>query len=138
MRLRILLTRLRRDDRGEAILAAVIAWTIIIPLLAAVFQAALWFAARNTALTAAQQGVSVARDRGSSLGAGEAAACSFASMTGHGFLLGPSCAGSGGNTVSITVSGRAPSFIPFFNASVTETVTGPAERWTTAQIGGAP
>ncbi len=132
MRLRNQLARLYRDDSGEAVLAAVIAWTIIMPLLAAVFQAALWYAGRNTALTAAQQGVAVARDRGSSADRGIAAACGFASTAGRGFLLGASCSGSGGTTISITATGHARSFIPFFDAAVTETVTGPAERWTVA------
>lgn len=137
MRLRSLLAQLQRDDSGEAVLPAVIAWTIIMPLLAAVFQAALWYAARNTALTAAQHGVAVARDRGSSTGQGITAACGFASTTGRGFLLGASCGGSGGTTITITVTGHARSFIPFFNAAVTETVTGPAERWTVTTPAGA-
>jgi hypothetical protein len=129
---------LLRDDAGESVLAAVIAWTIVIPLICAVFQAALWFTARNTALTAARQGVAVARDYGSTLGQGIAAACDLARTTGHGLLIGADCSGSGADTVSITVTGHAPSFIPFFHAAVTETVTGPAERWTVYQPGALP
>lgn len=135
--MRALLARLRRDESGESVIAAAIAFTVIITLLSAVFQAALWFAARNAAMTAAKQGVAVARDRGSTLAAGQAAACALAGTAGHGMLKGPSCTGSGGTTITITVTGRAVSFLPFFNPGVTETATGPTERWTVDTGGGS-
>lgn len=59
-----------RGERGSvSVLAAAIAFPAVIALLAAFFQAALWFTARNTALSAAQQGVDAARGtRGSLMG----------------------------------------------------------------------
>jgi Flp pilus assembly protein TadG len=126
--------RLRRDDRGSSVIAAAIAFTIILPLLAACFQAALWFAARDAALSAAQQGVQAARAENATLGAGLAAACAYARTAAAGILRGASCTGSTGNTVTVTVTGHAPSLVPLFPAAVTEQAQGPRERFTTRTL----
>lgn len=128
--------RLRRDDRGSSVIAAAIAFTIILPLLAACFQAALWFAARDAALSAAQQGVQAARAENAPLGAGLAAACAYARTAAAGILRGASCTGSAGNTITITVTvtGHAPSLVPLFPAAVTEQAQGPRERFTTRTL----
>ena len=111
--------------------AAAIAFTIILPLLAACFQAALWFAARDAALSAAQQGVQAARAQHANLATGLATACSYARTAAAGILRGASCTGSTGNTVTITVTGHAPSLLPLFGTGVTEQAQGPQERFTT-------
>ena len=115
-------------------IAAAIAFTIILPLLAACFQAALWFAARDAALSAAQQGVQAARAENAPLGAGLAAACAYARTAAAGILRGASCTGSAGNTITVTVTGHAPSLVPLFPAAVTEQAQGPRERFTTRTL----
>jgi len=112
------------------VIAAVIAFTVILPLLAAVFQAALWFAARDAALSAARQGAETAA-QGGTLDGGLAAACQYARTAAAGILRGPACTGTAGNTVTITVTGAAPVIVPLFPAQVTEQAQEPAERFTT-------
>lgn len=111
--------------------AAAIAFTVILPLLAACFQAALWFAARDAALSAAQQGVQAARAQNATLGAGLAAACDWAGAAAAGLLRGTSCTGSSGNTVTVTVTGHSLSLLPLFGTGVTEQAQGARERFTT-------
>ena len=111
--------------------AAAIAFTVILPLLAACFQAALWFAARDAALSAAQQGIQAARAQNATLATGTAAACAYAKTAAAGFLRGTSCTGSTGNTITITVTGTAPAIVPLFPAQVTEQAQAPRERFTT-------
>jgi hypothetical protein len=121
-----------RDERGSvSVIAAAIAFPAVIALLAAFFQAALWFAARSTALTAAQQGLDAARGTRGSLAQGEATACAFARTVGAGMLRGPTCTGSTGATVTITVCGNAPSLVALFPVRACEQAQGARERFTT-------
>jgi hypothetical protein len=121
-----------RGERGSvSVIAAVIAFPVVIALLAGFFQAALWFAARSAALAAAQQGMDAARGTAGTLAQGEAAACAFARTVGAGMLRGPSCTGSGGATVTITVCGDAPSLVALFPVRACEQAQGARERFTT-------
>jgi hypothetical protein len=125
-----------RGDRGSvSVIAAAIAFPAVIALLAGFFQAALWFAARSAAIAAAQQGVDAARGTGGSLARGEAAACAFARTVGAGMLRSPSCAGSTGATVTITVCGNAPSLVALFPVRACEQAQGARERFTTRVSG---
>jgi len=121
----------RPGERGSSVIAAAIAFTIILPLLAACFQAALWFAARDAALSAARQGAEIAAAQGGTLGGGVAAACQYARTVAAGILRGPACTGSTGNTVTVTVTGTAPAILPLFPATVTEQAQAARERFTT-------
>src|SRR6266536_2868711 len=94
--------RLRGDRGSLSVVAAAVAFPAVIALLAGFFQAALWFAARSTALAAAQQGADAARRTGATLAQGEAAAC-----------------------------GTAPSFIAWFPIRACEQAQGARERFTT-------
>jgi hypothetical protein len=125
------LARLRGERGSVSVIAAAIAFPAVIALLAGFFQAALWFAARSAALAAAQQGVDTTRAAGATLAQGEAAACTFAVTAGRGMLRGPSCTGSSGDTVTITVCGNAPSFIAVFPVRACEQAQGARERFTT-------
>jgi len=128
-----------RGERGSvSVIAAAIAFPAVIALLAAFFQAALWFTARNTALAAAQQGVDAARGTEGSLARGEAAACAFARTAGAGMLRGPTCTGSTGTTVTITVCGNAPSLIALIPVRACEQAQGARERFTTKVSGSGP
>lgn len=125
-----------QGERGSvSVIAAAIAFPAVIALLAGFFQGALWFAARSAALAAAQQGVDAARGTGETLAQGEAAACAFARTVGAGMLRGPSCTGSTGATVTITVCGNAPSLIALFPVRACEQAHGARERFTTKVSG---
>ena len=119
----------RRDDRGALSLTYVVILPVVFLFLASVIQASFWFLARDAALAAARQGADVARAAGSSMTAGHAAAMSFARQAGYGFLLQPraSVRPAGGATVSVTVSGHVPSFVPGLDVNVRETVLAPVE-----------
>jgi hypothetical protein len=121
-----------RSDRGSvSVIAAAIAFPAVLAVLAAFFQAALWFAARNAALSAAQQGTDAARGTSGTVAQGVAVACGFARNTGSGMLRSPACTGTGGDTVTITVCGNAVQLISLFSVHTCEQAQGARERFTT-------
>ena len=84
---------------------------------------------RDDFIAAARQGADAARAAGSSLTAGHAEAMSFAHQAGSGYLLGPSAWVRQVNaaTISVTVYGHVPSFVPGLTVHVHETVQVPVE-----------
>ena len=123
------LRRALRDDGGALTLSYVVILPVVFLFLMSVLQASFWFLARNAALAAARQGVEAARALGSSDANGHAAAVAFAHRVGSGYLLDPSAMVRtlGGATVSVTVSGHVPSFVPGLPLEVSETVQAPVE-----------
>jgi hypothetical protein len=126
-----LLTRLRREDRGALTLSYVAVLPFVFLVIMVAIQTSFWFLARDAALAAARQGADAARALNAPRAAGPAAALAFARQAGQGYLDDPvaSAAGSTSSTVSITVSGQVPSFVPGLVARVTETVQAPAEEF---------
>jgi Flp pilus assembly protein TadG len=124
-----LLTWLRREDRGALTLSYVAVLPFVFLVIMAAIQTSFWFLARDAALAAARQGADAARALNAPRAAGPAAALAFARQAGQGYLDNPvaSAAGSTSSTVSITVSGQVPSFVPGLVARVTETVQAPVE-----------
>ncbi len=123
--------RQRRDDRGALTLSYVAILPFVFLFMMVLIQASFWFLARNAALAAARQGADAARALHASRAAGPAAALAFASQAGQGYLEEPRVTtdGSTGATISITVTGRVPSFVPGLVVSVSETVQVPAEEF---------
>ena len=121
----------RHDDAGALTLSYVVVLPVFFLFLMSVIQASFWFLARDAALAAARQGADAARSAGASLGAGRATALRFARQAGSGYLLRPSAivVHSSPTTVSVTVSGRVPSFVPGFAVSISETVQAPVEEF---------
>jgi len=103
----------------------------VLVFLMVAIQASFWFLAREAALAAARQGADAARALGAPRASGSAAALAFARHSGSGYLLDPaaSVSGSGAGTVSVTVTGHAPSFVPGLVVGVTETVQVPVEEF---------
>ncbi|MEP7025598.1 MAG: TadE/TadG family type IV pilus assembly protein [Actinomycetota bacterium] len=122
-----------RGDRGALTLSYVIIVPVFLAAVMIIVQFSLWYLAREAALAAAQQGADAARTFGGSSTAGPAAALAFARREGSGYLLavGASAAGSGRNTVQITVTGRAPSLVPGLTITVRQVARAPVERFTT-------
>lgn len=87
--------------------------------------------ARSAALTSAREGVNAGRAYQSSPGAGAARAQETAGRIAGNTLRGPSAstAGSTAETMRVTVSGTALSLLPGITLQVTQTATGPRERW---------
>jgi TadE-like protein len=96
-----------------------------------IVQASVWYLARETALAAARHGADVARTSKPPPGAGAQAALAFARSAAPGFLrrVSASARGSTATTVKITVSGQAPSLVPWAVINITEVVTAPVERF---------
>jgi Flp pilus assembly protein TadG len=120
-----------RGDRGALTLSYVAVLPFVFLFLMVVIQASFWFLAREAALAAARQGADAARALGASRAAGPAAALTFARKSGDGYLLDPvaSTSGSSATTVSVTVSGLVPSFVPGVVVRVSETVQVPVEHF---------
>ena len=121
----------RRDERGALTLGYVAALPFLFVFVMVIVQASFWFLAREAALAAARQGADAARVLGASQAAGAAAALAFARQSGRGYLDHPaaSSAGSTESTVSVTVTGLAPSLVPGLVVAVTETVQAPVEEF---------
>jgi len=121
-----------RDDRGALTLSYVAVLPFIFLLLMVLIQASFWFLARNAALAAARQGADAARALSASRASGPAAALAFARQAGQGYLEDPrvTTTGSTSATISITVSGHVPSFVPGLVVSVSETAQAPVEEFT--------
>lgn len=108
---------------------------IVVPVfllgIMTVVQASVWYLARETALAAAQHGADVARTSRQPPGPGAAAAVAFARSAAPGFLtqVSATARGSTATTVTISVSGRAPSLVPWKVIKITEVVTAPVERF---------
>jgi Flp pilus assembly protein TadG len=123
------LTALTREDRGALALSYVAILPFLFLLIMVLVQASLWFLARQDALAAARQGADAARALDAPAGAGAAAALAFARQAGEGYLQSPAAqvfTGANG-TVTVTVTGHVPSFVPGLAVTVTETVQAPAE-----------
>jgi hypothetical protein len=122
---------------------ATLQYVVIFPffmlLIGAAFQGALWFAARNAALAAAQEGLRAARAQTGTPLAGQSAATSYASQVANGQLEGASVHVSLGanQTIMVRVTGRVPSFLPGVNLRVLQVASGPKERWVPVVISGA-
>lgn len=123
---------MRPLDRGSAALELAILTPGLLMLFALLLQAGWWYMARSTAHAAAAEGARAARVRHAPTDAGTAAALRFAAEAGGGELheVTASTAGSDAGTVSVTVRGRAPSFVPFWDPQVSQTVRAPRERFT--------
>jgi len=120
-----------RDDRGALTLSYVAVLPFVFLFIMVLIQASFWFLARNAALAAARQGADAARALPASRAAGPAAALAFARQAGEGYLDDPlaTATGSTGTTISITVSGHVPSFVPGLVVGVSETVQAPVEEF---------
>ncbi|WP_433432237.1 TadE/TadG family type IV pilus assembly protein [Nonomuraea sp. CA-141351] len=118
-------------ERGSATLEAAVIYPVVLLLVLLAVNVALWFDARNLALSAAQEGLRVGRAYGSSLEAGKAAAARFAREAGGSFLLSPAVdVKRGGDTVTVTVHGQAISLIPLLTISIDQVAQAPVEKWT--------
>lgn len=125
--------RQRRDERGSATLEITVCFPVLLLVIFAVIQGALYYHARDVALAAATDGLTAAQARGGSAAAGRTAAYSFVTRAGGDSVLrgyAVSTSRSGVNA-TVTVTGRVPSLFPGLpNWSVSQTADGPVERFT--------
>jgi Flp pilus assembly protein TadG len=121
-----------RRMRGEEGLAAFVVCipAFFLAVLLAI-QFALWAHASHLARAAAEQGASTAAAYGSTPAAGTAAAYHFIATTGPSSLTTPhvTTTPGTGNTVQVTISGRAQSLIPWLSLGVSSTSVEPVQQF---------
>jgi len=103
----------------------------VFALIMVLIQASFWFLARDAALAAARQGADAARAMDAPPAAGLAEALAFARQAGRGYLEDPTATATGStrSTISITVTGHVPSFVPGLIEHVSETAQAPFEEF---------
>ncbi|WP_436970578.1 TadE family protein [Micromonospora avicenniae] len=121
-------------DRGASPVELAVVMPVILVLLFASVQIAVWFVARSTALNAAQSAVNAQRVHQAPADAGARRATRFLRASGDWLVgwerPGPSCQ-TGAAEVTCTVRGRSLSVIPLVSFPVVQTAHGTRERWTT-------
>lgn len=124
-------TRGPRGDIGAFTLSYVIILPVFLVGIMTIVQASVWYLARQAALAAARHGADVARTANPPPGSGAQAAVAFAASAAPGFLLAPRATVRIGlnHTITVTVTGRAPSLVFGLPIHISEVVTAPVERF---------
>ena len=120
--------RVRGDD-GLAEFVVLIPVFFLAVLLAVQF--ALWSHASHLARAAAEQGASTAAAYGSTPAAGTSAAYQFIATTGANSLTAPQVTTTTvtGDTVQVTITGKAQVIIPWLSLQVSETSVEPVQKF---------
>ncbi len=124
----------RGSERGSSSVEFAILFPIIVALLLAGPQLALWYFAREAADAAAHAGARAASVHGAAGGVGQAAADTYLDSLGTGTITGYSVTESAtATTVSVHVTASVPNVIPLpgFTPTVDVTVVRGKERFTT-------
>ena len=118
------------DQRGAVSAELVIATPLLLLLIMAVIQFALWEHAEHIATAVAQQGVAVGRLQGESAAAGQQEAQSVLVQLGPSVLSGSSITATRtGETTTVTVTGHAESILGFLSLPVRATASGATETY---------
>lgn len=125
-----------KDERGSSSLQLVILFPVVLLLIFTAVQGALYYHARNVALSAAQEGVRAAKAENGSNNQGRQAARAFVTQAGgEDVMTGVNVTSNrGANEATVTVTGRPISVIPgVLNFRVSQTAQGPIEVFTAPQ-----
>jgi Flp pilus assembly protein TadG len=124
------LWRVLRGDHGSVSAELVIATPLLLFMVMAVMQFALWSHATHIAQAAAAQGLATARAQDATAAQGAAAARHLLDQLGHGLLTDARIdAARSGEAVVIRVSGDTTAVIPLLHLPVHAEATGPVERF---------
>ncbi|WP_203910825.1 TadE family protein [Rhizocola hellebori] len=118
----------KADRGGGPVEFAVLALPILV-LTFIVVQAAFVFYARSTALAAATQGANAARAYNAPANAGVNKANDFLGRVGGGLRNPTVTYSSTATTATVTVTGKAQTIIPGLTFNVTQSASGPVERF---------
>ena len=115
--------------RGEGpVEFAILAFPLLLFTFMLVQASLVWYA-HSVALGAATQGANTGRLYGSSAGAGRTKAMQFLDRVGPALTDPVVTSSTGGNQVTIVVRGKARSIIPGLTFTVTQSASGPVERF---------
>jgi Flp pilus assembly protein TadG len=124
------LSRVVRGDRGAVSAELVIATPLLLLMVMAIVQFALWSHATHIAQAAAAQGLAAARAQDAPLAQGDTAAQGLLDQLGRGPLTNARVeATRSGDAVVIRVRGQASAVIPLLYLPVHAEATGPVERF---------
>jgi Flp pilus assembly protein TadG len=118
-----------RWSRGDSTVEFAILALPILLLTFAFIQAAFVWYAHTVALAAATQGANTARLYGSSSAAGRTKAEEFLNNVGPALHDATVSATVSNNRVTVVVRGQAPTILPGMSFSVTQSASGPVERF---------
>ena len=122
-------SRVLGGDRGASSVEAAIILPALLLLFFAVVHGAAFLHAGNIAQASAQAAYEEARLFDGTAAQGVAAGQAAGAASGGGLENVTVTVDRGTETVTVTVTGRAPMLIPGLPLDVTRTVTGPVERW---------
>jgi Flp pilus assembly protein TadG len=123
-------TRQRADERGSVSTELVIATPLLLFLIMAIVQFALWQHANHVARTVAQQSVAAARVEGASASTGQDEAHTVLDQIGTKELRNAQVTTTrDDDTTTVIVTGESSSVLPFFHLPVRAVATGPTERF---------
>jgi Flp pilus assembly protein TadG len=118
-----------KRDKGSASVELVLATPLVILLLMAAVQFAIWSHAAHMARAAANEGVQTARAYGSTAAAGQADTTAILNALGGNVLHGATVSTARTQTTAtVTIRGRAAAVIPGLSLPVRVAVTAPVER----------
>lgn len=121
----------RAGEQGSAALELVVLMPLLLLILLAGIQGAVYFHARTLAIAAAQEGVRAAATPQATIATGQRAAETFLTHTAGDSLSGITITGTRtATTATITVRGVSLSLIPGWTPRVEQTATLPVERIT--------
>ena len=116
-------------DRGAATLQNTIIAPVLLLVLAVFLHLGIILHANNLAHAAATSAYNAARAYNASGTDGSTAGLAVLNQSGSPISGASVAVDRGANTVTVTVTGTAPSFVPGLNTAIDVTVTGPTERW---------
>lgn len=120
----------RDDDDGAAALEIVVVVPSVLLVLFLAMQLAMYSYARSIALGAAQEGLSAARAYDGSAAQGSARARDFIGRAGGDTLSDPRVSvDRGAEQATVTVTGGSLSLVPGIRWRVSQSATGPVERF---------
>ena len=115
---------------GSATLQTVLVMPLLLLLITAIVQFALWYHAAHIALAAAQDGARAARVEGGTTHAGRARAQQLLDQLGAGVLTNPTITVTrDADTARVQVHGYAPQLVPGLRLPVTAVSAGKTERF---------
>ena len=118
----------RNRDAGSATVTTAIVFPAVGLLFLALVQAVMVSVARDVALASAEEGLRVARAHQGTPAQGHAAAMRFARA--EPVLRSPGITMSGTTSITVRVTGRAPSILPGVDIGISRTARGARERFT--------
>ncbi|MFD2415372.1 TadE family protein [Amycolatopsis pigmentata] len=125
-----------QGDRGAVTTELVVATPVLLLMLMAIVQFALWSHATHLAQAAASQGLAATRAQAGTVAAGNASARAMLDQLARGPLTDVSVnIGRSATSASVQISGRASSVLPFLRLPVHAEAVGPVERFVTNVYG---